>query len=124
VPPYDRLGAGPQLVAGATGFGHSTVSKVLTRAGISRPPRPVREPANRLLVEVLIPPSCVNEIFPVRESRLGLSSGWCRCSLFVTRFRMTPLAGVFPVICPGEEAATGLASACWRMRRPCDKERS
>jgi transposase len=86
-------GWGPRLVAGATGFGHSTVSKVLTRAGISRPPRPVREPANRLLVEVLIPPSCVNEIFPVRESRLGLSSGWCRCSLFVTRFSNDPVGG-------------------------------
>jgi transposase InsO family protein len=34
------------LVAGATGFAHSTVWKVLKRAGISRPPRPAREPAN------------------------------------------------------------------------------
>jgi transposase InsO family protein len=39
-------GWGPRLVAGATGFAHSTVWKVLKRAGISRPPRPVREPAN------------------------------------------------------------------------------
>jgi transposase InsO family protein len=38
---------GPRLVAGATGFAHSTVSKVLRRAGISRPPRALREPANR-----------------------------------------------------------------------------
>jgi transposase InsO family protein len=38
---------GPRLVAGATGFAHSTVWKVLHRAGISRPPRPVKEPANR-----------------------------------------------------------------------------
>ncbi len=39
-------GWGPRLVAGATGFAHSTVWKVLKRAGISRPPRPLREPAN------------------------------------------------------------------------------
>ncbi len=42
-----KTGWGPRLVAGATGFCHSTVWKVLRRAGISRPPRPVREPANR-----------------------------------------------------------------------------
>jgi transposase InsO family protein len=40
-------GWGPRLVAGATGFCHSTVWKVLKRAGISRPARPAREPANR-----------------------------------------------------------------------------
>jgi len=40
-------GWGPRLVAGATGFCHSTVWKVLRRAGLSRPPRPEREPANR-----------------------------------------------------------------------------
>src|SRR6058998_905430 len=39
-------GWGPRLVAGATAFAHSTVWKVLRRAGISRPPRPPREPAN------------------------------------------------------------------------------
>jgi transposase InsO family protein len=39
-------GWGPRLVAGATGFAHSTVSKVLQRAGISRPPRASKEPAN------------------------------------------------------------------------------
>jgi transposase InsO family protein len=42
-----KTGWGPRLVAGATGFCHSTVWKVLKRAGISRPPRLVREPANR-----------------------------------------------------------------------------
>jgi transposase InsO family protein len=42
-----RTGWGPRLVAGATGFAHSTVWKVLRRAGISRRPRPAREPANR-----------------------------------------------------------------------------
>jgi transposase InsO family protein len=41
-----RTGWGPRLVAGATGFAHSTVWKVLKRAGISRPPKPAREPAN------------------------------------------------------------------------------
>jgi transposase InsO family protein len=41
-----HTGWGPRLVAGATGFAHSTVWKVLKRAGISRPPRPAREPAN------------------------------------------------------------------------------
>jgi transposase InsO family protein len=40
-------GWGPRLVAGATGFCHSTVWKVLKRAGISRPPRAAKEPANR-----------------------------------------------------------------------------
>jgi transposase InsO family protein len=42
-----ETGWGPRLVAGATGFAHSTVWKVLKRAGISRPPRSAREPANR-----------------------------------------------------------------------------
>jgi len=41
-----ETGWGPRLVAGATGFAHSTVWKVLKRAGISRPRRAVREPAN------------------------------------------------------------------------------
>jgi transposase len=41
-----RTGWGPRLVAGATGFAHSTVWKVLRRFGLSRPRRPVREPAN------------------------------------------------------------------------------
>ena len=39
-------GWGPRLVAAATGFAHSTVWKVLKRAGLSRPPGAVREPAN------------------------------------------------------------------------------
>ena len=42
-----KTGWGPRLVAGATGFAHSTVWKVLKREGISRPPRPEREPGNR-----------------------------------------------------------------------------
>jgi transposase len=42
-----RTGWGPRLVAGATGFAHSTVWKVLKRAGISRRPRAAKEPANR-----------------------------------------------------------------------------
>jgi transposase InsO family protein len=42
-----KTGWGPRLVAGATGFCHSTVWKVLKRAGISRPPKAAREPANR-----------------------------------------------------------------------------
>jgi transposase InsO family protein len=42
-----QTGWGPRLVAGATGFAHSTVWKVLKRAGISRPPRTAKEPANR-----------------------------------------------------------------------------
>jgi transposase InsO family protein len=42
-----QTGWGPRLVASATGFAHSTVWKVLKRAGISRPPRPTSEPANR-----------------------------------------------------------------------------
>jgi transposase InsO family protein len=39
-------GWGPRLIAAATGFAHSTVWKVLRRAGISRPPRAARGPAN------------------------------------------------------------------------------
>jgi transposase InsO family protein len=42
-----KTGWGPRLVAGATGFAHSTVWKVLKRAGISRPPKTAKEPANR-----------------------------------------------------------------------------
>ena len=40
-------GWGPRLVAGATGFAHSRVWKLLRRAGISRPRRAPKEPANR-----------------------------------------------------------------------------
>ena len=42
-----QTGWGPRLVAGTTGFAPSTVWKVLRRAGISRPARAAREPANR-----------------------------------------------------------------------------
>ena len=42
-----QTGWGPRLVAGATDFAHSTVWKVLRRAGISWPLQPAREPANR-----------------------------------------------------------------------------
>jgi transposase InsO family protein len=42
-----KTGWGPRLVAGATGFAHSTVWKVLKRAGLSRRPAATREPANR-----------------------------------------------------------------------------
>jgi len=42
-----QTGWGPRLIAGLTGFAHSTVSKVLRRAGISRPPQAAKEPANR-----------------------------------------------------------------------------
>jgi len=41
-----ETGWGPRLVAAATGFAHSTVWKVLRRAGISRPPRAAKEPSN------------------------------------------------------------------------------
>jgi transposase InsO family protein len=41
-----RTGWGPRLVAGATGFAHSTVSKVLRRHGLSRRPAASKEPAN------------------------------------------------------------------------------
>ena len=42
-----RTGWGPRLIAGVTGFAHSTVWKVLRRAGISRPAAAAREAANR-----------------------------------------------------------------------------
>jgi transposase len=42
-----RTGWGPRLVAGATGFAHSTVWKVLRRHGLSRRQPAAREPANR-----------------------------------------------------------------------------
>src|SRR2546428_8695853 len=42
-----ETGWGPRLVAGATGFAHSTVWKVLRRAGISRSPSAAKDPANR-----------------------------------------------------------------------------
>jgi transposase len=41
-----QTGWGPRLIAAATGFAHSTVWKVLRRAGISRRARPARGPAN------------------------------------------------------------------------------
>ena len=40
-------GWGPRLVAGATGIAHSTVWKVLKRAGLSCRPKAAKEPANR-----------------------------------------------------------------------------
>src|SRR5712692_4506350 len=42
-----ETGWGPRQVATATGFAHSTVWKVLYRAGISRSPSAAKEPANR-----------------------------------------------------------------------------
>lgn len=42
-----HTGWGPRLVGALTGVAHSTVWKVLKRHGLSRPPRPLREPANR-----------------------------------------------------------------------------
>jgi transposase len=42
-----QTGWGPRLVGGVTGFCHSTVWKVLKRAGISRAPKRTKEPANR-----------------------------------------------------------------------------
>ena len=42
-----ETGWGPRLIAAATGFCHSTVWKVLRRAGLSRRPPAVREAANR-----------------------------------------------------------------------------
>jgi transposase InsO family protein len=41
-----KTGWGPRLVAGATGFAHSTVWKVLKRAGLSRRAKAVQEPLN------------------------------------------------------------------------------
>src|SRR4051794_17051436 len=41
-----KTGWGPRLVAGATGFAHSTVWKVLHRHGLSRRAAAVKEPAN------------------------------------------------------------------------------
>jgi transposase InsO family protein len=42
-----KTGWGPRLIAGATGFAHSTVWKVLRRAGLSRRPATTKELANR-----------------------------------------------------------------------------
>jgi len=41
-----ETGWGPRLVGALTGFAHSTVWKVLRRAGISRPQKAPKEPAN------------------------------------------------------------------------------
>ena len=45
-----QTGWGPRLVAGATGFAHSTVWKMLKRAGLSRPARAVRGAGQQLRV--------------------------------------------------------------------------
>ena len=42
-----RTGWGPRLLTVRTGYAHSTISKVLQRHGISRPPRAAREPVRR-----------------------------------------------------------------------------
>jgi transposase len=41
-----KTGWGPRLIAGVTGFAHSTVSKVLRRHGLSRRAPAAKEPAN------------------------------------------------------------------------------
>jgi transposase InsO family protein len=40
-------GWGPRLLAGRVGLAHSTVHAILKRHGVSRPPRPAREPSLR-----------------------------------------------------------------------------
>jgi transposase InsO family protein len=42
-----RTGWGPRLLVLQTGHPHATISKVLARHGLSRPPRPPREPERR-----------------------------------------------------------------------------
>jgi transposase len=42
-----RTGWGPRLLTVRTGHAHSTISKVLKRHGLSRPPRAVRDPERR-----------------------------------------------------------------------------
>jgi len=42
-----QTGWGPRLLTLRTGHPHSTISKVLKRNGLSRPPRPAREPERR-----------------------------------------------------------------------------
>jgi transposase InsO family protein len=42
-----RTGWGPRLLTLQTGHPHATISKVLRRHGLSRPPRPAREPERR-----------------------------------------------------------------------------
>lgn len=42
-----RTGWGPRLIAGALGMSHSTVSKVLVRFGVSRPPKVARDEPRR-----------------------------------------------------------------------------
>jgi transposase InsO family protein len=42
-----RSGWGPRLLTLQTGYAHSTISKVLARHGLSRPPRAAREPERR-----------------------------------------------------------------------------
>lgn len=42
-----RTGWGPRLLTVEVGYPHSTISKVLRRHGLSRPPRPAREPERR-----------------------------------------------------------------------------
>jgi transposase InsO family protein len=42
-----QTGWGPRLLTVRTGYPHSTISKVLKRNGLSRPPRPTREPERR-----------------------------------------------------------------------------
>jgi transposase InsO family protein len=42
-----RTGWGPRLIAGELGLAHATVSRCLTRRGMSRLPRPPREPVRR-----------------------------------------------------------------------------
>jgi transposase InsO family protein len=42
-----RTGWGPRLLTVRTGYPHSTISKVLRRHGLSRPPQAAREPARR-----------------------------------------------------------------------------
>ena len=82
-----KTGWGPRLVAGATGFAHSTVWKVLRRAGISRRPRAPREAANRyewpcpgdlLHMDVSRHARCERPGHAVTGDRSQRSRGWMR----------------------------------------------
>src|SRR4051794_17248466 len=58
-----RPGWGPRLVAGGTGLAHSTVWKVLKRAGLSRRRAAVKEPANSYEWP------CPGDLLPIDTSR-------------------------------------------------------
>ena len=95
-----QTGWGPRLVAGATGFAHSTVWKVLKRHGISRRPRAARSPQP---LRVALPGR------PAAHGRLATRASCGPATASPATARSAPAAGCDPR--PGSATTTRTRSS-------------